>query len=62
MLVLSALGISFFILESNMAADFAKDCASKTGIAHQIDLLYMQGRDVLCSQNCPCAVSDKSPF
>ena len=62
MLLFAAICASFITIVGNLSSDFAKECSSKTGIAHQIDQIYLQGRNVLCSSDCPCSISDVTPY
>eukprot|EP00355_Strombidium_rassoulzadegani_P006827 CAMPEP_0168616760 /NCGR_PEP_ID=MMETSP0449_2-20121227/5192_1 /TAXON_ID=1082188 /ORGANISM="Strombidium rassoulzadegani, Strain ras09" /LENGTH=163 /DNA_ID=CAMNT_0008657553 /DNA_START=271 /DNA_END=759 /DNA_ORIENTATION=- len=54
--------MSYQILSERLKVDFAKECNSQTGKAHQIDMIYSQGQKILCSEDCPCKVQDKEKF
>jgi hypothetical protein len=61
-LLFGAVGSSFLILSSKITSDFAKECSSNTGMAYAIDQIYRDGSALMCSEKCPCAISDKSVF
>jgi hypothetical protein len=69
MLIFICLGIAVVILMSKinlnhslldtMKDNINKDCAYKSGPLWEIDLIYKQGANVLCTTACPCA-ADKT--
>lgn len=44
-----------------MDAELQKNCATKAGMAYQIDDIYVRGSKILCTSQCPCA-ADKTKW
>jgi len=58
MVAFVSVGMSIIILQARVISDFSKECATSTGKAHQIDNMYKQGSQLLCTDLCPCSISD----
>ncbi len=54
MLIFIALSIGLLILKSTWSDELTKNCNFKAGLSYQIDLVYKQGAQLLCSPACRC--------
>jgi len=50
------------VLSDKITSDFAKECSSKTGMAYAIDQIYAEGSEIMCTEACPCHISDQTKF
>ena len=57
-----AVGVTVMVLARRIQSDFGKECHSKTGMAYQIDRIYSEGGEIMCSDKCPCALKDYNKY
>ena len=54
MLIFIALSIGLLILKSTWSSELTKNCTLKAGLSYQIDMVYKQGAQMLCTPACKC--------
>jgi len=55
------MGVSIIIVKQTLTDQLNTGCQLKSGIIYELDMMYEQGSNILCTEKCPCKV-DKGLF
>lgn len=53
-LIFTACGISILIVRHTVADQFQTGCSTKAGLVWELDQIYNNGNEILCTAACPC--------
>ena len=55
-LVCTSLGVTIFVEKSLLMDQLNEGCKLKSGVIYELDTIFTQGQDMLCTDKCPCNV------